>query len=69
MAEQNLVRKLGVSRERLETLERDSDLYFTTLRRTVEEMGGTLSLVARFPEVPPVEMSSLSSEVGRDSGS
>ena len=66
MAEENLVGELGVSQERLATLERDSDLFFTALRSTVEKMGGTLSLIAHFPEGPPVEMSALSRDDARE---
>ena len=31
----------------------------TALRRSVEAMGGRLSLVARFPDRPPVELSGI----------
>ncbi len=67
--EESLARELGISRERLATLEQRSDLFFTTLRSTVERMGGTLSLVARFPEGPPVEMSGLWRDGKLESGS
>lgn len=58
-AEESLVRELGVSRERLATLERRSDLFLAALRATVEGMGGTLSVTARFPDGPPVEVTGL----------
>jgi len=36
-----------------------SELLLSTLRRTVEAMGGSLSLIARFPDRPPVELASI----------
>ena len=46
-------------------LEQRSDLLLSTLRRTVEAMGGSLSLIATFPDRPPVELSGISE---RESG-
>ncbi|MDE0000315.1 MAG: DNA-binding protein [Rhodospirillaceae bacterium] len=40
-------------------LEQRSDLLLSTLRKTLEAMGGNLSLVARFPDRPPVELSGV----------
>ena len=40
-------------------MEQRSDLLLSTLRRTVEAMGGTLALVASFPDRPPVELSGI----------
>ena len=51
----------GVSR-----LEQRSDLLLSTLRRAIEAMGGSLSLVARFPDRPPVELSGIAERVRRD---
>ena len=36
------------------------------LRRTVEAMGGSLSLIARFPDLPPVELSGFAKRQSRD---
>lgn len=44
----------GVSR-----LEKRSDLLLSTLRKSVEAMGGNLSLVAEFPDREPVVLSSI----------
>jgi hypothetical protein len=43
-------------------LEKRSDLLLSTLRRTVEAMGGNLSLVAEFPDRAPVVLSELSED-------
>jgi hypothetical protein len=41
-------------------LEKRSDLLLSTLRKTVKAMGGNLSLVAEFPDRPPVVLSGIS---------
>jgi hypothetical protein len=43
-------------------MERQSDLYVSTLRRFIEAMGGELAILARFDDGPPVEVSFLVSE-------
>ena len=45
----SVARELGISQDGVSRLEQRSDLLLSTLRRTVEAMGGRLSLVARFP--------------------
>ena len=47
-------------------LEQHSDLLLSTLRRTVEAMGGSLSLIARFPDLPPMELAGIAERVARD---
>ena len=47
-------------------LEQHSDLLLSTLRRTVEAMGGSLSLIARFPDRPPVEIAGIAERESRD---
>ncbi|WP_428277146.1 helix-turn-helix domain-containing protein [Candidatus Palauibacter sp.] len=55
----SLARELGIGQEGISRLEKRSDLLLSTLRRTVEAMGGTLSLIARFPDRPSVELSGI----------
>ncbi|NEI38765.1 helix-turn-helix domain-containing protein [Rhizobium leguminosarum] len=50
---------LGVKQENISRLEKRSDLLLSTLRGYVGAMGGTLELVARFPDREPVVLSSL----------
>lgn len=45
--------------ERRSRIEERSDLLLSTLRRTVKAMGGSLSLVASFPDRPPVEIAGI----------
>ena len=55
----SVARELGISQDAVSRLEQRSDVLLSTLRRTVEAMGGTLSLIARFPDRPPVELSGI----------
>ncbi len=55
----HLARELGISQDGISRLEQRSDLLLSTLRKTVEAMGGSLSLIARFPDRPPVELSCI----------
>ena len=51
--------ELSISQDGVSRLEQRSDILLSTLRRTVEAMGGSLSLIARFPDRPPVELSGI----------
>jgi DNA-binding XRE family transcriptional regulator len=55
-----VARKLGITQDSVSRLEKRSDLLLSTLRKTVEAMGGNLSLVAEFPDRPPVVLSGIS---------
>ena len=45
-----MAKALGVSQDSVSRLEKRSALLLSTLRRTVQAMGGNLSLVAKFPD-------------------
>ena len=49
--------ELGITQDGVSRLEQRNDLLLSTLRRTIEAMGGSLSLIARFPDRPPVKLS------------
>ena len=51
---------LGISQDGISKLEKRSDLLLSTLRKTVEAMGGSLALVAQFPDGDPVVLSGIS---------
>src|ERR1700733_5659323 len=57
-----MAKKLGVSQDGISKLEKRSDLLLSTLRKTVEAMGGTLSLVAEFPDRSPVVLSGIAED-------
>src|SRR5712671_4360914 len=54
-----MAKKLGVTQDSVSRLEKRSDLLLSTLRKTVEAMGGNLSLVAEFPDRKPVVLSGI----------
>jgi transcriptional regulator with XRE-family HTH domain len=60
-----MAKALGISQDGVSKLEKRSDLLLSTLRKTVEAMGGSLSLVAEFPDRDPVVLSGIS-EVAPD---
>ncbi len=49
-----LARKLGVDQEQVSRREQETDLHIAALRRSVEALGGKLSLIAEFPDGAPV---------------
>ncbi|MDE0334920.1 MAG: helix-turn-helix transcriptional regulator [Defluviicoccus sp.] len=55
----SVARELGIGQDGVSRLEQRSDILLSTLRRTIEAMGGSLSLIARFPDRPPVELTGL----------
>ena len=55
----SVARELGIRQDAVSRLEQRSDLLLSTLRRTVEAMGGSLTLIARFPDRPPVELAGI----------
>jgi transcriptional regulator with XRE-family HTH domain len=59
LAQERLAELLGIGQEGVSRLERRSDLLISTLRSYVEAMGGSLSLVAEFPNHEPVILSGL----------
>jgi DNA-binding XRE family transcriptional regulator len=54
-----IAKALGIKQDSVSRLEKRSDVLLSTLRKAVEAMGGTLSLVAQFPDRRPVVLSSL----------
>lgn len=50
---------LGMTQENISCIEKRSDLLISTLRRHVEALGGQLSLIAKFPDRPPVELTGI----------
>ena len=54
-----MAKVLGISQDGVSRLEKRSDLLLSTLRKSVEAMGGNLSLVAEFPDRDPVVLSGI----------
>jgi len=57
-----MARALGIKQDSVSRLEKRSDLLLSTLRKTVEAMGGNLSLVAAFPDRAPVVLSGIAGD-------
>lgn len=57
--QEQLAATLGVGQDTISRLERRSDMLLSTLRHYVEGMGGTLELVAQFPNRPPLVIENL----------
>src|SRR5213593_4497240 len=54
-----MAKTLGITQDSVSRLEKRSDLLLSTLRKTVEAMGGNLSLIAEFPDRAPVILSGI----------
>lgn len=61
--QEQLAAALGVGQGTISRLEKRSDMLLSTLRQYVEGMGGELSLVAQFPNRPPVVIERLGAEL------
>ena len=57
-----IAKALGITQDSVSRLEKRSDLMLSTLRKTVEAMGGNLSLIAEFPDRKPVVLSGIAED-------
>ena len=57
-----MAKALGITQDSISRLEKRSDLLLSTLRKTVQAMGGNLSLVVEFPDRAPVVLASIAEE-------
>src|SRR5881296_4547444 len=62
LTQTRVAKTLGITQDSVSRLEKRSDLLLSTLRKTVEAMGGSLSLVAEFPDRAPVMLSGIAGE-------
>lgn len=65
--QEQLAATLGVRQDTISRLEKRSDMLLSTLRHYIESMGGTLELVAQFPNRPPVLIEHLGAQAGGES--
>ena len=59
LTQARMAKELGIGQDGISKLEKRSDLLLSTLRKTIEAMGGNLSLVAEFPDREPVVLSGI----------
>jgi transcriptional regulator with XRE-family HTH domain len=57
-----MAKTLGITQDSVSRLEKRSDLLLSTLRKTVEAMGGSLSLIAEFPDRAPVVLAGIAED-------
>lgn len=57
-----IAKTLGITQDSVSRLEKRSDLLLSTLRKAVEAMGGSLSLIAEFPDREPVALFGISED-------
>ena len=57
-----MAKTLGITQDSVSRLEKRSDLLLSTLRKTVQAMGGNLSLVVEFPDRAPVVLAGIAEE-------
>jgi transcriptional regulator with XRE-family HTH domain len=50
ISKEMLAKALSIKQPNVAKLEKRTDIYISTLRATIEAMGGTLDIVARFPD-------------------
>jgi DNA-binding XRE family transcriptional regulator len=55
----SVAKALGITQDSVSRLEKRSDILLSTLRKTVQVMGGNLLLVAEFPDRAPVVLSGI----------
>jgi DNA-binding XRE family transcriptional regulator len=62
LTQARMAKALGITQDGVSRLEKRTDLLLSTLRKTVEAMGGNLSIVAEFPDREPVVLSGIATE-------
>src|SRR5580693_8361635 len=62
LTQSRVAKALGVTQDSISRLEKRSDLLLSTLRKTVQAMGGDVRIVAEFPDRAPVVLSDLSED-------
>ena len=53
LTQERMAEKLHIKQKQISEIEKRTDMHISTLRRTVQAMGGNLSLVVQFPDRPP----------------
>jgi transcriptional regulator with XRE-family HTH domain len=57
-----VAKALGITQDSVSRLEQRTDLLLSTLRSYVEALGGSLSLIAEFPDHGPVVLSGIAED-------
>ena len=62
LTQARVAEELGITQDGVSRLEKRSDLLLSTLRKSIEAMGGRLSLVAEFPDRAPVVLMGIAGD-------
>ena len=62
LSQERVAKELGIGQEGVSKIEKRADLMISTLRKTVEALGGSLALVAQFPDREPVLLSGIAED-------
>ena len=63
MTQVEMARLLGIAQKQISEIEKRTDMYISTMRRSIEAMGGSLTLIAEFPDRQPVVLAGISTDV------
>lgn len=66
LAQASVAREFGIGPNAVSQLERRCDLLLSALRKKIEAMAGSLSLVAPIPDRPPVELDGIGERHAQD---
>jgi DNA-binding XRE family transcriptional regulator len=58
-AQVDVASKLGISQPSVSKIEKQTDMYLSTLRNYVQAIGGDLEFVVKFPEQQPIYLGGL----------
>ena len=64
LSQAKLAKKLKISQPAVSKIEKQTDMYLSTLRGYVEAMGGELDVIVRLPKRRPVKVKSLEEDDG-----
>jgi DNA-binding XRE family transcriptional regulator len=60
MTQVKMAKRLGIAQKQISEIEKRTDMHISTLRRSIEALGGKLFLIAEFPDRKPVTLSGIS---------
>jgi len=55
----SMAKKLGIAQKQISEIENREDMHISTLRRSIEALGGKLTLLAEFPDRKPVKLTGI----------
>jgi DNA-binding XRE family transcriptional regulator len=65
MTQMNMAKALGIAQKQISDVEKRTNMQISTLRRSIEAMGGKLSLIAEFPDRGSVILTGIASSASR----